>query len=82
MLKGNTTASEIQRSICCSYDTNFKFMVIQHTHEHQQLCRSLGFPHARTEFMMLKKMKRTSIKGNKFEPKTIFWAHARELKCQ
>jgi hypothetical protein len=33
MLKGNTTASEIPRSMSCSYDTNFKFMVIQHTQE-------------------------------------------------
>jgi hypothetical protein len=33
MLKGNTTASEIPRSMGCSYDTNFKFMVIQHTRE-------------------------------------------------
>jgi hypothetical protein len=33
MLKGNTTASKIPRSMGCSCDTNFKFMVIQHTKE-------------------------------------------------
>lgn len=48
----------------------------------QQLCCILGFPCARTEFMMLEKMKRTSIKGSKFNPKTIFWAHAGEFQCQ
>jgi hypothetical protein len=40
------------------------------------------FPCARTEFMILEKMKRTSIKGSKFNPKTIFWAPAGELQCQ
>jgi hypothetical protein len=30
--------------------------------------------------MMLEKMKRTSIKGSKFKPKTIFWAHASDKK--
>jgi hypothetical protein len=33
MLKGNTTASEIPRSMGYSHETNFKFMVIQHTQE-------------------------------------------------
>lgn len=33
MLKGNTIASEIPKSIGCSYNTNFKLMAIQHTQE-------------------------------------------------
>jgi len=33
MLKGNTTASEIPRSMGCNYDTNVIFMVIQDSQE-------------------------------------------------
>jgi hypothetical protein len=41
-----------------------------------------GFPGARTEFMILEKMKSISIKGSKFNPKTIFWAPVWKLQCQ
>jgi hypothetical protein len=42
-----------------------------------------GFPGGtRTEFMILEKMKSISIKGSKFNPKTIFWAPAWNLQCQ
>jgi len=43
MLKGNTTASEIPRSMSCSYDTNFKFMVIQHTQENNNCAAAWDF---------------------------------------
>jgi len=43
MLKGNTTASEIPRSIGCNYDTNFKFMAIQHTQETNNCAAACNF---------------------------------------
>lgn len=64
----------------CSYDTNFKLMASQHAQETNS--HSMGIPYARTEFMMVEKMKRTYVKGSKLNPKTIFWAHTGEFQCQ
>jgi hypothetical protein len=33
MLKGSTTAYKIPKSMCCTYDTDFKLMIIQHAQE-------------------------------------------------
>jgi len=57
------TASEIRRSMACSYDINFKFMVIQHTQETNNCAAAWDFHVAEQNLWCWRKWKELLLRA-------------------